>query len=186
MPSRPSSPRSPLPRFLGCGDDRHRCRHRPRHARHGCRADRTRAMLCEVMRRPALAAEKCENARRPARALRPSGSALRCRPRTRLPRRLDLGRRTPGDENVMAALRKPPAQRCAEPTFGPDALNDCGRFAICSSLGMLARGGPSRASAPMMAPHRWPHISAESEVLRPARPQACSPARRPAARWQGR
>jgi len=88
---------------------------------------------------------------------------------------VDLGRRPPGDENVTAALRKSPAQRCAEPTFGSDAHNDCGRFAHLLLAWDVGSRLPSRASAPMMARHRWPHISAESEVLQPARPRACSP-----------
>jgi hypothetical protein len=42
---------------------------------------------------------------------------------------IDLGRCPAGDQNVIAALRKSPAQGCAEAAFGSDAHNDCARFA---------------------------------------------------------
>src|SRR5260221_719199 len=69
---------------------------------------------------------------------------------------VNLGRGPPGDEHVMAALREPPAQRCAEPAFGADPDNDRSRFAhLLLAFDVDLRLAAVRFRASSTAPYRW-------------------------------
>ena len=62
------------------------------------------------------------------RRIRCDGLSAATRGNDRLGDLVDLGRRPPGDENVIAPLGEPTAQGCAKPAFGSNPHNDCARF----------------------------------------------------------